>query len=338
MTEPDMTKHDAVDIHAHAVMDTFLAQLPSLVPELAPTIEEDGEQRFVTVASGRRFGPLPVGMFQSTARLVDMDHMGLKHQAISAPPWMFNYGVDPGAGAEVVRACNDSMVAFAEDEPERISVLAGLPLQDPRLAVDEIERVAANRAVRGVAIGTVVAGVNLDDDRFNEVWEAIEANDLAVLVHPTDPAARERLEHYYLINLIGNPLESAIAIASLVFGGVIARFPEMRVCFVHGGGFAPYQLGRWRHGWELRPESKRVIDRSPDVYFRRLYFDSLTHDPASLQFLIDQVGVDQIMLGSDYMFQMGDHAPIDSLLALKLSDEAMGKILNENSLRFLRPR
>ncbi|MGH9245326.1 MAG: amidohydrolase family protein [Acidimicrobiales bacterium] len=192
----------------------------------------------------------------------------------------------------------------------------------------------------GVEIGTNVNGQDLDAPDLEELWSTLEAADLPVWIHPDQRAiaGSDRLAPYYLVNLIGNPLESTIAIASLIFGGVIERHPGLRFGFVHGGGFAPYQIGRWDQGWGCRAEPRTVIDRiSPSEYFGRLYFDSLTHDPLSLELLGRRVGWDHVVLGSDYPFDMAAADPVDALERVALTPDQRESVLTRNAERFLRP-
>lgn len=187
--------------------------------------------------------------------------MRVDRQVVAIPPPQFFYHVPSGAGAEFARIQNDAANRLSDSCPDRIHVFATLPLQDSGAAVGEIERIGGVSRVRGVQIGTNVAGMDLDAREVDPVWSALAAAGLPVWLHPDQRsiAGADRLARYYLVNLIGNPLASTIAIARLIFGGVLDRHPALRFGFVHGGGFAPYQTGRWDHGWDVRSEPREFL-------------------------------------------------------------------------------
>ncbi|WP_328418454.1 amidohydrolase [Micromonospora sp. NBC_00389] len=325
-----------VDVHAHAIPREMVGAMHDAHPEYGPTLTERENGTYLSYPHGRRSGPLPEGMLEVSARLADMDTRGVDHQVISAAPPNFNYAMPANVGMDFTRLQNDALLATAAKSPARLSVFADLPLQDMAASLDELARVVDDPAVRGVEIGSNVNGRNLDDPDFEPLWGALADAGLAVLVHPDKVAGSERLTSYYLQNFVGNPTDSTIAIASLIFGGVLERHPALRFCFVHGGGFAPYQIGRWDHGWRCRPEAQTVISTPPSEYFARLFFDSLTHDRMSLQFLGERVGWDHVLLGSDYRFDMADGDPVGSVRSLGLDAALEAQVLGGNAERFLR--
>ncbi|MGH8928497.1 MAG: amidohydrolase family protein, partial [Acidimicrobiia bacterium] len=235
---------------------------------------------------------------------------------------------------------NDHLIRLSDSEPEHFHVFGTLPLQDISASLKEIDRVAAHPRVRGIQIGSNVDHVDLDDDRFAPIWEDLELRNLPVWIHPDQRsiAGADRLSAYYLQNLVGLPLESTIAATKLIFGGVLDRHPQLRFGFVHGGGFTPYQVGRLNHGWQVRPEPKRVTAATaPGHYFRTMFFDSLTHDPLSLELLGRRVGWDHVVLGSDYPFDMASADPVAAVEAIDLSTEERRSVLEESAASFLRP-
>lgn len=325
-----------IDVHAHAIPRSMITAMQELHPDHAPSLTEREDGYHLAYASGRKSGPLPKGMFDVHERLADMDAAGVDRQVVSAAPPNFNYHVPSEIGVDFAGLHNDALLELAAEAPTRLQVFAHLPLQDIRSSLAEIKRVADEPAVKGVEIGSNIAGRNLDEPELEEVWEALAAAGLAVLVHPDKVAGADRLTKHYLQNFVGNPNDSTIAIASLIFSGVIERNPELRFCFVHGGGFAPYQIGRWDHGWRCRPEAQTVISIPPSEYFATLFFDSLTHDRKSLEFLGERVGWDHVVLGSDYQFDMADKDPVGSVRTLRLSVDDEARVLHDNAKRFLR--
>src|SRR5205814_902638 len=212
---------------------------------------------------------------------------------------------------------------------------ATLPMQDPARAVTELQRAAALPGIRGIYLGTNINGRELSDPSFTPIFAACEAKRLPVLLHPlTVIGAGNRLGRYYLNNFLGNPFDTAIAAAHLVFGGVLDRFPKLEVCLPHAGGAMPYLVGRLTHGQKVRPETKGVAKRPFDAYLRRFTYDTISHAPASLRYLVDLVGADRVMIGSDFCFDMGPARPREIVVrGLTLSARDRARILSENARR-----
>ena len=193
--------------------------------------------------------------------------------------------------------------------------------------------------LRGAEICSKVNGADLDDKSLAPLYAKAEELDVPLFVHPSGvPELSQRLRPYYLINLIDNPMDTTIAAASLIFGGVLNEFPRLKVYLAHGGGACPYIAGRWEHGWGVRDEGKAKIDRPPSEYFRLLYFDSLVHDAAALEFLVRKVGPERVMLGTDYPFEMGNYASVQAVEAIVgLTDDERELILGGNASRLFGP-
>jgi aminocarboxymuconate-semialdehyde decarboxylase len=303
-----------IDIHAHTVPHDFLVELAKEVPDAAPTIVKEDDGWWLQYPSGRRSGPVPEGMFDLESRLADMDAADVGMQALSVPPPHFMYRLEPEAAAVAARMHNDAMIAMARLAPDRFRVLGHLPLQSVENGLAELERLVGVAEVVGLELGTNVAGVNLGDSRFDAVWEAIDASGLAVVLHPgADVAGMDRMHDHFIHNYVGNPTDTTIAAASLLFQGVLSRNERLRIALLHGGGFLPYQLGRFDHGWSVRPESREHLHVAPSTMLGRFWFDTLTHDDASLRFLHERVGDHRLVLGSDYPFDMADSDPVGSL-------------------------
>ena len=270
-------------------------------------------------------------------RTRDMDDGRIAMHVLSSPPFMFLYDHEPAAAAELIGVLNDSLLAWAQGAPERYRVLASLPAQDPILAVAEIHRLSGSPMLAGVAIGSSIAGVDLDDDGLAPLWRALTEADLPVLIHPVDPPG-SRLGRYFMRNTVGNPIETTIAASCLIFGGVLEHFPALRVCLVHGGGFVPYQLGRFTRGYEHRAEVRKRISRPPRSFLNQLFFDTILHDPAAIEFMAAQVGWEQLVVGSDYPFEMGDLEAGTTLayLARSVGSAQLEQVASGNARRFLR--
>jgi aminocarboxymuconate-semialdehyde decarboxylase len=240
-------------------------------------------------------------------------------------------------GARLARLVNDAMMEAHRAYPDRFVGCATLPLQDPGLALKELERVAASRAIRGVYLPTNVGGRELSDPGFLPIYERCQALGLPVLLHPVAVIGAERLQRaFYLQNLIGNPVDTAIAAAHLVFGGVLDRFPKLNVVLPHAGGAMPYLSGRLQHGQRVRPEHANGARKPFGQYLRRFHYDTISHSPALLRFLVGLVGADRVSIGSDYCFDMGYPRPRDMVGLLGLGPADRARILGGNAARLLR--
>ena len=306
-----------IDAHAHLISTDAVETLRRELPDHTPVFENRPAGRYLVYPNGRLSGPLPPGMFDLEVRLDDMDRTGVSVQVLSPNPPQFSYALDAAASAAHSAIVNDATVGAAEKMPDRLLALLTLPLPHVDAALAELDRCAGRAAVRGVEIGANVAGENLDAAEFGPLWTELERRRMFVLVHSA-PAETPQYRRHFTRNLVGNPADSTLAIASLIFGGVADRHPDLVFCFVHGGGFAPYQIGRWDRGWRLREDLHAALPRPPSEYLRGFYFDSLTHDPESLAFLGARVGWDRVVLGSDYCFDMASDDPVADVRQLGL--------------------
>jgi aminocarboxymuconate-semialdehyde decarboxylase len=264
-----------------------------------------------------------------------MDRAGVAVHALSLTAPMV-YWADGALGLRLARAVNDAMAEAHVAYPDRFYGCATLPMQDPALALEELERVARLRGIRAVYLGTNIAGRDLSEPAFAPVLDRCHALRLPVLLHPLNTVGGMRLRPFYLSNLLGNPFDTAIAAAHLVFSGTLDRLPRLQVLLPHAGGALPYVAGRLQHGQRVRPETRDRARHPFTRYLRRFAYDTISHDPKPLRWLIDTVGADRIMLGSDFCFDMGYTRPRDIItrqLGLKPADQR--RILADNAARLL---
>ena len=329
----------SIDVHAHIGSLDAIAEMNRVYPAGVPRVVEKEDGFYYHWESGAVNGPVPPGMFDPASRLADMDATGVDRQVVSVRPPLIPYSVPADLAGTLFGLQNEGVMAQVDRHEGRMDAFITLPLQATDQALAEIERWAPDRRVRGAMIDSNIDGRNLDDPAFHPIWAALEAADLPVLIHPYKDlvAGYERLTRYYLANTIGNPVDTTIAIASIMFGGLLDRFPKLRWCFVHGGGVAPYLLGRWDRGWTVRPGAKEHLTRAPSTYFDRLFFDTVVHQQPALRFLAELVGWEQIVLGSDYPFDMGDPDPVRFVQSLDLPPDQEEAVLAGNAPRFLRP-
>jgi aminocarboxymuconate-semialdehyde decarboxylase len=235
----------------------------------------------------------------------------------------------------LAKAWNDGALAAYGAYPERFVILATLPMQFPDRAVEELNRVRSLPGVRGVYMGTNIGGKDLDDPMFEPILARIEALDLPVFLHPLTTVGGERTRPFYLANFIGNPVDSAIAAAHLIFGGVLDRHPRLTFCLPHAGGVLPILTGRWDHGWTVRPEV-RHLRQAPSAYLRRFYYDTVSHSRPIMEFVINAVGADRVMIGSDYCFDMGLTQPVEFVEQLSLTGTEREMILGGTAAKLLK--
>lgn len=284
---------------------------------------------------GRSFRNIDQNCWDPEKRIEEMDAAGVSVQVLSTVPVMFSYWSKPDDGSVVSSYLNDQIAEVAAEFPLRFVGLGTVPLQKPDLAVRELERCKKIGLV-GVEIGTNINQLNLGEPEFFEFFVACQELNMAVFVHPWDMMGEENMQKYWLPWLVGMPAEVSRAICSLIFSGVIERLPRLRICFAHGGGSFAATLGRIEHGFNVRPDLCAVDNpHSPRKYLSRLYFDSLVHEAAKLDFLVKLVGADQIMLGSDYPFPLGEHKPGSLIDSMPYDDEIKSMLLHGAALNWL---
>jgi aminocarboxymuconate-semialdehyde decarboxylase len=323
----------AIDIHAHFVPEEYLRLIDAEGEGYGLRLRH-GPDGPLIVAGQVAIGPISAPYHDLGLRLREMDAQGVAVHALSLMPPMV-YWADGALGNRLARLVNDAMAAAGQAHPERFVFLATLPMQDPEAAVNEVNRAVTQLGGRGIYLGTNVRGKELSDPSFLPVFERIDALRVPIFLHPLNVIGAQRLTSYYLHNLLGNPFDTAVAAANIIFSGLLDRFPKLEICLPHAGGALPYLIGRLNHGWKVRAECK-ALKRPPSSYLRRFTYDTISHAPESLKYLIDLVGADRVMMGSDYCFDMGYERPVKAVTALKLSRSDQEKILSGNAARMLR--
>lgn len=272
--------------------------------------------------------------FDVAAKRQDLKRDRIDVAVVSPFPGGFHYWATGPAGEEITRLTNDGIAAYCKAHPDTFRGLGIVPLQNGgRAAAAELER-AVGLGLKGVAIGTTVGARPLDDADFEPFWAAAERAGALVLVHP-DFAPFQPLFPYYLVNILGNPLATTITVARLILSGHFARYRGLRLLAVHAGGYLPFARGRLDHGWTVRPETKVHTPRPPSAYFDNLYFDTITFYEPALRFMVETLGPDRIVLGTDYPFDMMLPDPVTFVEGAGLAAEACRKILGGNAARLL---
>jgi len=265
-----------------------------------------------------------------------MDRTEVATQLLSPAPPTFCYWAPPEAAAEWHRMQNDVIADIVARHPRRFLGAGGLPLQAPDLAVKELERVATTLHFPAVEIAASVDGRDLDDASLDSVWAAAAALGVAVFVHPQAPILGDaRFRKNNLTQVAGFPLETALAMTRVIFGGVLERWPTLRWCFAHGGGAFPYILPRLDKGWQVADAARAALPETPSYYVRRVWIDSLTHSPRVLAFALETFGSERIVLGSDYPFKLGVDDPVAELDRLGLDATARRRLTTDNARELL---
>lgn len=297
------------DVHAHFV---------------PPNVVEAAEAgRFgMRIEDDKLFGP---GVAIPLTRLTDfgalmswMDERSVSGTVLSVPPPLYRYDLEVAEAAEWTTLVNEGLRGVAGEAPDRLRTLAHLPLQSPELAASEVEKETPG-AHSGFSIGTSVGDLTLDDAFFEPVFERLDDAGRFVFVHPVE-APDPRLDRYYLSNLLGNPYETSLAAACLMFSGMLSRYERIRFCLAHAGGAAPYIIGRWQRGYDTDRPGISPLSIEPREAFRRLWFDSVAHSDRALTLLVEEVGAERVLLGSDYPFPMREDDPLAALEALPEDD------------------
>ena len=297
-----------IDVHSHHVPDEVLEITGGPLP------------------ADRRTGDLTA----LSSRLDVMTAQGVDVQVLSA--WMGFLASD----VETARRHNDALAGSVAKHPDRFVGLAVAPMADPDSAPAEVERAVKELDLRGVEIGTSVLGANLDEPAFGPFFGKVEELNVPIFIHPVNPTLGvERLGKYRLENLIGNVTETAVAAASLIFGGVLDEFPRLLIVLAHGGGSCPYIRGRWDHGLRAQRLDAKT-ERPPSELLKTLYYDALTHSTDALEYLVGFVGAEHVMLGTDFPFAMGEANPVQAIEDAALSPPQKQAIIGDNAAALFR--
>ncbi|MBV8582356.1 MAG: amidohydrolase family protein [Candidatus Eremiobacteraeota bacterium] len=326
-----------VDCHAHFLPDAFMDAMKQR--GFAEAHKSEGYINVSDALTGysRPHVRLPIfsQLWDIDERTALAEQQRIDRQIICLPPFYFGYKPDAKTGLEICRTGNDAIAATIAKSPERFAGFATVPLQSPKEAVVELRRAVNELGFWGVEIGTSVAGAPMDDPSLDVFWEICCELDVPIFVHPQHELALDRTAQWYLHNLYGNPSETALMVARLIFAGVFERFPKLNMILAHGGGTIPYIIGRLDHGYRVRPETK-TIPKPPSAYLKHLYFDIITHDDDMLAYLVGRVGWRRVVVGTDRPFDMGVDDPREVIARIPgLSALEREAIVGDNARSFL---
>jgi aminocarboxymuconate-semialdehyde decarboxylase len=326
-------KHFAVDIHCHVETQeaTDLVRGIPHPPEAAMVFGNDATRE----VNRRQQENIHTAITSVEARLQHMDRTGIDIQAISTAPGQYYYWAEPDLGRQTARLINENIARICGDHPDRFVGLATVPLQAPEFAVTELERAVKQLGLRGVEICTNVNGEELSAQKFRPFFAKAQELGALIFMHPSGFTHGQRLSDHYFINVIGNPLDSTVAVHHLIFDGVLEAYPRLKIVVAHGGGFLPAYSGRIDHAHGARTDCRRIIKKKPTSYLRKLYFDTIVFTHHQLEYLAEQWGSDHILLGTDYPYDMALPDAVRFVETAGVSESDKAAMLGLNAARLL---
>ena len=320
-----------IDVHTHFVPPEFLADARrGRALDNVLVHRQDGTEWLVH-PQGFRYQLVPE-IWDVEAKLRHMDSLGIDAAVVSLSPTLFFYWLEVGPAQQFCQSANEALAKFVSQSGGRLHGMAIVPLQQPEAAALELRRAVIELGLRGALIGTTVENVPLDDQRFGSFFAMAAELGVPIVPHPYYVGIRPHLADYYMTNLTGNPLETCIAASRLILSGFLDRHPNLIIVLVHAGGFMPYQIGRLDHGFRVRAETCADIKSPPSSYLRRFWYDTITHASIPLRFLIELVGSDRVVLGTDIPFDMADTHFEEYLSAAELDRQALEAITGGNAM------
>lgn len=320
-----------VDVHSHVIPPALVRLMKSGTAPDGIVIEDVDGTPWVVHRQGYKY-PLLREFYDVEERLKSMDSMEIDVAVLSPAPPLFLYWVDPEAGIEASKVINDAVSEMVAEAPDRFIGVASLPLQSPEAAARELRRSVERLGLRGAIIGPHCEGVDLDDISLRPVLATAEELGVPLIVHPYYVGSTPGLDDFYLTNLEGNPWQTTVCASRLIFSGTLDVFENINFVLVHGGGHLLYQIGRLDHGYRVRPEAK-IPQKMPSQYLRRFHYDTLTHDASSTAWLVDRVGADRVLFGTDVPFDMAGLPFNEQLGGCSLDGHQHSLISAENAFR-----
>ena len=294
------------------------------------------DQSAMLKKDGAAFRKVDCNCWNHQKRIQECDSTSVDVQVLSTIPVLFSYWAKDDEGLTLSKFLNNHIAEFVRDEPNRFIGLGTIPMQNTDLAIEEMDRCVNELKLPGIEIGSNVNGQNLSEDKFHPIFEHAEKIDCSIFVHPWEMMGQADMQKYWLPWLVGMPAETSRAICSIIFGGILDKYPALNIAFAHGGGAFPFTAGRVDHGFNIRPDLCAIDnEKLPSSYLKHFYVDSLVHDEKVLSFLIDKLGENQIALGSDYPFPLGEHHPGKLIEGMDLPDSTKQRLLAGTALEWL---
>jgi aminocarboxymuconate-semialdehyde decarboxylase len=323
-----------IDVHTHFIPPEFYEAADH--PEWGAHVEDRDGTPWVVHDEGFAY-PFDPTFLCGEEKFEDMRARRIDVSVVSLAPTLFYYWIPPPDAKAFARLSNDSLAKAVAESGGKLAGLASLPMNDPEAAAAELRRAVEELGFMGAQVGTTVEGEYIDRDRFLALWEAADDLQVPLVLHPYYVGPKVGYEDYYLTNIFVNPMDTALAASRIIFSGLLDRFPHVDLVLVHGGGFLPYQMGRLEHGWKVRAEPKQKIADPPSEYLERFYMDTITHNDSALEWLIQRMGPERVVLGTDLPFDMGDEDPVGRLDRV-CEGTTRARIASENAIDLFRLR
>lgn len=336
----DVNTPPITDVHAHVLLPTLHAEVERRAPEgvaeaAALDLRRNGAAS--QAVSGPMVGARIPKLTSVDERLSSMDAQGVERQWVSASPNHFYPWAPEGLAVWIASEANRLIADHAAEAPDRLTGLGLVPLQHPSRILESLDDAVLGRGLAGVEISSFAGDVELSDERLEPFWARAEELGAVVFLHPFGCSLDERLDRFYLANTVGQPTENAVALSHLIFSGVLDRHPGLKIVAAHGGGYLPFAIGRSDHAWRVRPDA-RQCEHLPSTYLRKLWFDTVVHDPAAVRHLVEVAGESQVVLGSDFPFDMGLDHPVEFVRSAGLDADVERGILGANAAALLETR
>jgi aminocarboxymuconate-semialdehyde decarboxylase len=327
----------SIDVHAHLTPQCFWKATENGGDWHGITRVQDEKGSEIALVGGHRQVLPPRARWTPEERLADMDSLGVDVHVVSPYVGFYNYELPVEAARATAQAINDEIADMARTRPERFAGLGTLPMQDVKAAIAELERCMVKLGLKGAEINDHINGRTLEEPEFRPFWKAAEQMGACIFFHQAgETLVAARSKRYHLPNTIGNLADRAVTFATLVFGGVMDAHPDLKIVLGHGGGYTCYGIGRMDHGWQVRSEARVNITQPPSAYLRRFYYDCIVYDEPALRYLIDRVGADRVVFGTDWPYDMALDWPVAWILGMaSLSQEEKDAILWKNLERLL---
>jgi aminocarboxymuconate-semialdehyde decarboxylase len=324
-----------IDIHTHVeVPEAADIALPHFRPEFDPRVLYQSEE---SSRYNREHRATQVDkMIDPLTRIADMDLQGVDIQVLAIAPPQYFYYLDEPTGVRATAIQNDRIAAMVAEHPDRFVGVANLPMDHPGAAIAEMVRARNDLGFNGFEINADVNGGELDDRRFDPLWEKAAELEMVAILHPHGFTEAQRMGDYYLANVVCMPLASTLTVSRMILGGVWERYPELKMVVVHGGGYLPFYFSRTDHAYRFRPELRHHISRLPSEYLHLLHFDTTIFDPKQVEYLVTEFGADRVLMGSDYPFDMGPTDPLGFVAKARLSDAERDLVIGGNAARLLK--
>ncbi len=311
----------AIDGHRHITLKEAIEAASKVNPIKSSHIYPSGVNERSEQINRGKGGQWDRKMGDPEENLADLNAAGMDVGVLQPTQTLFFYWTEPAAAAELARMVNEFTSQEVRNRPAQWIGLATIPLQETEVAVRELSHAVKNLGLRGVVMGSNVNGRNFDEEAFLPFFAKVEELGVPIFIHPNNPAGIERIRDYYLANFLGLPMESAITAAHLVFGGVLDRFPNLKICLSHAGGVLPFLVGRLEHGQSVRPEAQDRCRHPFSYYLKNFYVDTITFRPETLRFVLELMPPGHVFLGTDYPYDMADTDPVGSVSSA-IQDEA----------------